>query len=73
MPQLHVAAIGKLLAHLSGFLIIGALDDFGWARGVIGSVDKIDAIRGHDRYSLQFRRERYGALSHRRLSVEPCR
>jgi hypothetical protein len=45
-------AIHKLRCLLDGFKIAGVFDDFRWARHVVGSVDKIDAIWGHDGYSL---------------------
>jgi hypothetical protein len=61
-------AIDQLLCLLESFSVIGALDDFGWARDMALSVNKIDAIRGHKTHSLHDRRERYRALSHRRLA-----
>jgi hypothetical protein len=44
IPKLHVMAIDKLFCLCDGFKIVGAFDDFCWARDVVGSVDKIDAI-----------------------------
>jgi len=61
-------AIHKLGRLLDGFSIAGIFDGFHWTRNMVGAVVQIDAIWGHGGYSLQYRRERYSALSHRRLA-----
>jgi hypothetical protein len=48
-PKLHVMAVHKLLCLFDGFEIAGVLDDLRRARGAVGLVDKINAIRGHNR------------------------
>jgi hypothetical protein len=48
MPKLYIVGIDHLLCRLDSCLIVGAFDDLGWARNVVGSVDKISAIYGQD-------------------------
>ena len=42
-------AVHKLLCLFDGFEIAGVLDDLRRARDAVGAVDKINAIRGHNR------------------------
>jgi hypothetical protein len=65
-------AIHKLRCLFDGFKIAGVFDDFRWARHVVGSVDKIDAIWGHDGYSLQIQAGAFQCSQSPMPSAEPC-
>jgi hypothetical protein len=66
-------AIHKLRCLLDGFKIAGVFDDFRWARHVVGSVDKIDAIWGHDGYALlQIQAGAFQCSQSPMPSAEPC-
>jgi hypothetical protein len=66
-------AIHKLRRLLDGFKIAGVFDDFRSARHVVGSVDKNDAIWGHDGYSLQIQAGAFQCSQSPMPSAEPCR